>query len=193
MANELPNSSAADASAFEKHLIDKYYKECAGAVKKYAPQSLYMGSRLHCHYYPDDKREEYIIKIAAQYCDIISFNRYRFIAEDLVLPAGIDKPIIIGEFHFGALDRGYFHTGLRGVANQQQRAEAYINYMEGALRNDFLVGAHWFQYGAQAFTGRFDGENYQIGIVDICDNPYPEFINAIRNIGYKMYPFRMEN
>jgi hypothetical protein len=193
MANELPNSSAADASAFEKHLIDKYYKECAGAVKKHTPQKLYMGSRLHCHYYPDDKGEEYIIKIAAQYCDIISFNRYRFIAEDLILPAGIDKPIIIGEFHFGALDRGYFHTGLRGVANQKQRAEAYISYMEGALRNDFLVGAHWFQYGAQAFTGRFDGENYQIGIVDICDNPYPEFINAIRNIGYKMYHFRMEN
>jgi hypothetical protein len=193
LTDELPESSAVDASVFEKHLIDKYYKECAIAVKKYAPQKLYMGSRLHCHYYPDDKREEYIIKIAAEYCDIISFNRYRFIAEDLILPTGVDKPIIIGEFHFGALDRGYFHTGLRGVANQQQRAEAYISYMEGALRNDFLVGAHWFQYGAQAFTGRFDGENYQIGIVDICDNPYPEFINAIRNIGYKMYPFRMTN
>ena len=191
LVSELPRSSAADASAFEKNLIEKYYKECAGAVKKYAPQKLYLGSRLHCHYYPDDKREEYIIQIAAKYCDIISFNRYRFIAEDLVPPHGIDKPIIIGEFHFGALDRGYFHTGLRGVANQQQRAEAYVSYMEGALRNDFIVGAHWFQYGAQAFTGRFDGENYQIGIVDICDNPYPEFIKSIRKIGYKMYPFRM--
>src|SRR5690606_7837805 len=126
IAKELPEKAADDAQEFEKRLIDKYYSECAKAVEKYAPQKLYMGSRLHCHYYPDDRREEYIIQIAAKYCDIISFNRYRFLAEDLVLPPGIDKPIIIGEFHFGALDRGYFHTGLRGVANQQQRAEAYV-------------------------------------------------------------------
>lgn len=179
-----------DAREFEKLLIDKYYSECAKAIKKYAPDKLYMGSRLHCHWYPDDKHELYIIEIAAKYCDVVSFNRYRFIAEDLVLPEGIDKPIVIGEFHFGALDRGYFHTGLRGVANQLQRAEAYQDYLEGALRNPQIIGAHWFQYGGQAFTGRFDGENYQIGIVDICDNPYPEFIKAIRNIGYKMYDYR---
>ncbi len=26
---------------------------------------------------------------------------------------GADKPVIIGEFHFGALDRGMFHPGLK--------------------------------------------------------------------------------
>ncbi len=187
---EVSTVTEKDSREFERILVDKYYSECAKAVKKYAPDILYMGSRLHCHYYPDDKHEQYIIEIASRYCDVVSFNRYRFIAEDLILPSGIDKPIIIGEFHFGALDRGYFHTGLRGVANQQQRAEAYQDYLEGALRNPQIVGAHWFQYGGQAFTGRFDGENYQIGILDICDNPYPEFIKAIRNIGYKMYDYR---
>lgn len=186
----LPEAAGADSREFEKMIVDKYYSECQQMVKKYAGNKLYMGSRLHTHYFPDDQAELYIVEIAARYCDIISFNRYRFISEDLVPPKGIDKPLIIGEFHFGALDRGYFHTGLRGVADQKQRAEAYIDFLEGSLRNPFIVGAHWFQYGAQAFTGRFDGENYQIGIVDICDIPYPEMVDAIRKVGYRMYDLR---
>ena len=50
----------------------------------------------------------------------------------------------------------------------------------------------WFQYSDQAFTGRGDGENYQIGFIDICDNPYPEIIGAARKIGYHLYQTRME-
>jgi hypothetical protein len=79
------------------------------------------------------------------------------------------------------------------VANQQQRAEAYYQYVKGALENPQIVGTHWFQYSDQAFTGRFDGENYQIGFIDICDNPYPEIVAAARKIGYHMYKLRSES
>jgi hypothetical protein len=99
-------------------------------------------------------------------------------------------PVIIGEFHFGALDRGMFHTGLRKTANQQARAAAYLNYVRGAVHNPTLVGAHWFQFGDQATTGRGDGENYQIGFVDVCDTPYPEILAASREVGAAMYRWR---
>jgi hypothetical protein len=52
------------------------------------------------------------------------------------------------------------------------------------------VGTHWFQYRDQATTGRGDGENYQIGLVDICDTPYPETIDAVRQTGLLMYDYR---
>ena len=39
-------------------------------------------------------------------------------------------------------------------------------------------------------TGRGDGENYQIGIVDICDKPYEETVRACREVGYRMYQIR---
>jgi hypothetical protein len=81
---------------------------------------------------------------------------------------------MVGEFHFGALDRGMFHPGLQKTANQQERASMYKSYVQGALRNRAIVGTHWFQYGDQATTGRGDGENYQIGFLDICDTPYSE-------------------
>ena len=88
------------------------------------------------------------------------------------------KPVIIGEFHFGALDRGMFHTGLVPTQSQEDRANAYKSYVRGALDNPLIVATHWFQYRDQATTGRFDGENYQIGFIDICDSPYPETIKA---------------
>lgn len=189
----LPIQANEDKKAFDLQIVDQYYKTCLEEVKRIAPNKLYLGSRLHCHYYPDDQSEVELIKIAAKYCDVVSFNRYRFSAEDLILPEGIDKPVVIGEFHFGALDRGQFHTGLRSVADQKQRAEAYSHYVQGALNNPQIVGTHWFQYSDQAFTGRGDGENYQIGFIDICDNPYPEIVEAARRIGYQMYETRIES
>ena len=48
---------------------------------------------------------------------MVSYNRYDYSVEGLTIPEGADRPIIIGEFHFGALDRGMFHTGLRLTHN----------------------------------------------------------------------------
>jgi hypothetical protein len=42
----------------------------------------------------------------------------------------------------------------------------------------------------QALTGRPDGENYQIGFVTIADAPYPELVQAARDVAATMYPRR---
>lgn len=184
-----------DLLDFEKIMVDLYYKTCREVLKEKAPNKLYLGSRLHNHYYPEDAgHQKWIVPIAAKYCDVISFNRYRFSPNDLMPhDKTIDKPIIIGEFHFGALDRGMLHTGLRSVQNQEQRKRAYVEYIKSALENPYLVGAHWFQYGEQAVTGRGDGENYQIGFLDVCDSPYQETIDGCREIGYQMYKVRSKS
>ncbi|MDZ7615979.1 MAG: beta-agarase, partial [Patescibacteria group bacterium] len=136
---------------------------------------------------------ELAVRASAEYCDVISFNKYRRSIADTALPEGIDLPIIIGEFHFGALDRGMLHTGLVPTQSQQERAAAYRAYVESALDNRFIVGTHWFQFSDQATTGRGgDGENYQIGLIDACDTPYPETIQALRDVGAAMYRRRAE-
>jgi hypothetical protein len=126
----------------------------------------------------------------AEICDVISFNiyapklnhdTYRFL-----LP--LDKPVIIGEFHFGALDRGMFHPGLVAAANQRERARMYEEYVNSVLDHPLFVGCHWFQYMDQPLTGRwFDGENYNIGFVSITDTPYPEMVAAARRVHGQMY------
>jgi hypothetical protein len=178
-----PKRAYDDLAAFYTKTAERYFQTCRDAVKKADPGGLYLGCRFA---WVNDRA----VRAAAKYCDVISFNRYSRSVADFRLPQGVDKPVLIGEFHFGALDRGMFHTGLVPVANQQARAEAYRSYVRGALANPWIVGTHWFQYGDQPTTGRGDGENYQIGLLDVCDTPYPDTIEAVREVGYGLYAYR---
>ncbi len=176
--------SRADLAAFLDKTADAYFRQCREAVKEIDPDGLYLGCRFA------GWANTRIFLAAARYSDVISVNRYAESVADLRLPSDIDKPVVIGEFHFGALDRGKFHASLRPVADQQARGAAYEKYVRSALENPLIVGTHWHQYGDQATTGRDDGENFQNGFVDVCDTPYTETIAACRRIGYRLYEVR---
>jgi hypothetical protein len=174
----------------DEKVAKTYFSTCREEMRKALPNLLYLGCRFDFHDFPAEG-PKVAVRMAAKYCDVVSFNRYRFTADELRLPDGSDdKPIIIGEFHFGALDRGPLHPGLRSVGSQAQRAAAYSMYLRTAVRNPAIVGARWFQYGDQRVTGRFDGENYQVGFLDICDSPYAETIAASREMGQMLYQLR---
>ena len=175
-----------DLDAFYAVIAEKYFAVIHEELRAGAPETLDLG----CRFAWTCDTAAYAM---AKYVDVMSYNRYEEHLKNFRLPEGIDKPCIIGEFHFGALDRGVFHTGLRGAKDQNERAEKYYAYVRSALENPAIVGTHWFQYGAQATTGRFDGENYQIGLIDITDTPYPEIIAKVREIGRTMYSIRSEN
>ena len=172
-----------DLQAFYTRIAESFFEQCRAAVHAADPQGLYLGCRFA---WANDRA----IRAAGKFCDVVSFNKYSESVADFRYPEGVDKPMLIGEFHFGALDRGMFHTGLRPVADQPARAAAYRNYVRGALGNRWIVGTHWFQFGDQATTGRGDGENYQIGFLDIADTPYPETIAASRGVGAELYRLR---
>ncbi len=173
-----------DLRAFYTRIAEEYFKVCRDAVKSAAPHNLYLGCRFA---WVNDLAAE----AAAKFCDVVSYNLYRHSVADFRFPGKTDVPLIIGEFHFGALDRGMFHTGLVPVASQQERAKAYTAYVEGALRNPQILGCHWFQYQDEPTTGRtYDEENYQIGFVDIADTPYAETVAAARDLGRRMYEVR---
>ncbi len=176
-------------TAFNSRLAEQYFRVCREAVKRVAPKQLYLGCRFAAAI---SWNNESVLRAAAKHCDLLSFNPYcRGVAQQR-LPPGVDLPVLIGEFHFGALDRGLFHPGLVETAGQADRAAAYANYIREALANPAVVGAHWFQFADEPTTGRFDGENYQIGFVDVCDNPYAETIRAVREVGTMMYQYRLE-
>ncbi len=184
-ATKVPGADAnADLNAFACEIAEAYYRNIREEFKKAAPNKLYMG----CRYAGGAK--DFVLRAAAKYCDIISFNRYAKEISGLNLPKGIDKPVIIGEFHFGALDRGPFCPGLIMLKDQNERAAVYRQYVRSALENPIIIGVHWHQYSDQATSGRFDGENMQVGWTDVCDTPYWETVAAIREIGYPMYEIR---
>lgn len=169
-----------DLTAFYTRAAEAYFRTVRDAIKAVAPNQLYLGCRFA---WVNDLAD----LAAGKYCDVISYNLYQRSVADFKNPSS-DKPLIIGEFHFGALDRGLFHTGLVPVENQKARAESYKSYVLGALRHPQFVGTHWFQYMDEPTTGRvYDEENYQIGFVDIADTPYAETIAASREVGNQLY------
>jgi len=184
-ATRRPGAGAAeDLAAFTLEIADAYFKNIREEFKAAAPNKLYMGCRFA------GRGPEFALRVGAKYCDLVSFNIYAKHLGDFKLPADIDKPVMIGEFHFGALDRGLFHPGLVKLESQAERGRTYVQYVTSALKHPNVVGVHWHQFGDQATTGRFDGENFQVGFVDCCDTPYPETVAGIREVGYRLYEIR---
>ena len=187
-ATDAPDEAKAgdDLRAFYTKSAETYFRVIREAVRAVAPQQLYLG----CRFAWVNPRA---VAAAAKYCDVVSYNLYRKSVAGFKVPGDLDVPLIIGEFHFGALDRGLFHTGLVPVDTQADRAAQYKSYVEGVLRHPQFVGCGWFQYQDEPTTGRvWDEENYQIGFVDICDTPYPETIAACREVGSHLYRIRSD-
>jgi hypothetical protein len=87
-------------------------------------------------------------------------------------------PVMVGEYHFGALDAGLPASGIGHVKTQADRGKAYRVYLEEAAADPYCVGAHWFTLYDESALGRSDGENYNIGFLDICNRPYQEIGDA---------------
>jgi len=170
----------ADLESFHTQIAEHYFQVIRDAVKAAAPDKLYLGCRIAWG-------APSVYRASARFCDVVSVNTYqRQVTKDL--PEGSeDKPMINGEFHFGALDRGLFHTGLVPTKSQAERAACYVAFLNSCLDHPRYVGTHWFQWRDQALTGRGDGENYQIGFLTVTDQPHPELVEAARTVGAALY------
>ena len=165
-------------------VAEKYFSTIAAEMKAALPNHLYLGCRF-MRFQADAWRA------AARHCDVVSFNFYERNPTWDLPPDAVDKPIIVGEFHFGALDQGHLVGGCATTFDQKERAQCFKDYVNACLDNPPYVGCHWFQYTDQAMTGRyFDGEAYQVGFVSVTDTPYPELVEACRETAAKMYKRR---
>jgi len=186
-ATEVPHFRSqvrADLRQINDEIIREYFRVFREEIDRAFPGTLMFTARFAG--VPHDR----ILHIAADYCDGFVFNLYVESLTGLALPEGIDKPVIVGEFHFGALDSGLMHAGLVRTRSQSERADAYTRFVESGLNNPYVVGTHWFQYWDEPVAGRPDGENYQIGLVRVTDRPYNQLVKAVNAVGRTMYTER---
>jgi hypothetical protein len=181
-AASLSKAAEKDTIDFTKILIDRYIKVPSEAVKKLDSNHLNLGMR-----YAMFSSEN--LKSGCQYFDVFSINCYSLDPSKVIETVGRETglPVLIGEYHFGALDRGLLATGIKGVVSQEERGKAFKYYLENAAASEYGVGVHYFTLGDQSVLGRFDGENYQIGLVDVCERPYEEFIKGIIETSHEFY------
>lgn len=113
--------------------------------------------------------------------DVFSINSYYVspVSQTEQAASLMDIPVVVGEYHFGSLDSGMTATGLRAVPTQAERADAYRYFLEQGAAHPFFVGAHYFTLYDQPVLGRFDGENYNIGLLDVTHRPYEAFTSQL--------------
>jgi hypothetical protein len=122
--------------------------------------------------------------------DVFSMNAYRErIPREQIrqVSEALRRPVMIGEWHLGAMDVGLPASGIGRVANQSQRGQAYRVYVEDAASEPACIGTHHFTLYDQSAVGRFDGECYNIGFLDVCHRPYEELVRAARASHERMY------
>ncbi len=182
-ASLLSPSSEKDLADFSFIMIRRYATQPSEATRKAAPNHLNLGMRFAAY----NKR----FAEATSCCfDVFSFNCYATNPTPKLPPSDFSKPFMITEFHFGAYDRGLPSASLVPVNSQEERAEHYSTYVREAAAHPACVGTHYFAWNDQPVLGRYDGENYQFGFVDICNQSYTEFTQAAAKTNKSIYQYR---
>ncbi|MCC5829734.1 MAG: hypothetical protein JJU36_09845 [Phycisphaeraceae bacterium] len=172
-----------DLEAFSTIMIDRFFRVLSDACRQADPNHLNLGIRYYT--VPPDWA------LAGMKCfDVFSMNAYT----DKIPAEGMERihrqtgwPLMVGEWHFGALDVGLPGSGIGHVRDQHQRGLAYRVYLEDAAAKPWCVGVHYFTWSDQACWGRFDGENYNIGFSDVCFQLYRPLAEQARTSHERLY------
>ena len=171
---------------FIYHTFRTYLKAVKEAQMKYDPNHLNLGYRFGNISNIDEK----ILAICKESFDVLSFNCYDLVPGKEMMDRALaitGLPMIIGEYHFGTVDRGMAQS-LWQVDSQEERGVAYRFYTENGYAHPGLIGTAYFQWSDQDLTGRRnDGENYNCGLVDVTDRPYVHQVNAMVETAKRLY------
>ncbi|RYG24195.1 hypothetical protein EON82_11560, partial [bacterium] len=177
----------ADMVDFILSLTRKFFGTVRDTLKAQDPNHLYLGSRFATHAWTPE-----VVMAQAEYADVLSINYYKHTLseKDFGAYSIVDKPWIISEFNFGAMDMGAGFPGNVPVQNQEARGKQYKGIVEAALNLGKLVGVQWFRYTDFPVAGSSWGENNNPGFVDVADFPSPALAIAAREANSKLYTSR---
>lgn len=164
-------------------LAERYYSLCRSIIKKYDPGALYLGDRYISNFYPA------VARAAGKYADVVSTNLNADWNDGTFSPFYLSslhrisgKPLMITEYYMCAKDNRTGNknesSGFPVVDTQLERAQGFLNSTKTLLDTPYVVGAHWFQYFDEPKNGRGDGEDYNMGLVNVYNQPYEDLTQA---------------
>ncbi len=160
-------------------------KTISKSLKKNDPNHLNLGIR----YGYIEQLDDELLRISKESFDALSFNCYALSPDHEKMNHALEisgLPMIIGEYHFGTVDRGLAQS-LWQVNSQKERGDAFRYYTENAFAHRGLIGTGWFRWIDQNINGRTDGENYNCGFIDVTDRPYPYMVDAAIETAKSLY------
>jgi hypothetical protein len=162
----------------------RYYQIVSAAIKKYDPNHLYFGSRLHGR----PKNNEGIFRAAGEYADIISVNFYGGWAPSEKFFANwrkwADKPVIITEFYTKGMDSGMENKSGAGwiVKTQEDRGLHYENFCINLLKQKNCVGWSWFRYMDNDPTDTSADASNSDSNKGIVNNAYNQYLQLTKHM-----------
>jgi len=175
--------SAEDRELFHGFVTGTYYKITGEAIKRYDPNHLYLGSRLH----GAAKRMPSIYIEAAKHVDMISINVYSTwnpSTEDMELWSAGGKPFFGTELYSKAEDSGLGNATGAGwlVPTQEGRAKFFENFTLSLIEHPGCVGYHYFRY--------IDNNDSNKGLLDINYNWWEPMKNSFYKVARDIYGLR---
>ena len=161
-------------SEFVMTAFERYLDLAIAAIKKYDPNHLTLGIRF------GGTTSDEMLRTGRKF-DVCSINVYEYepMAQLDRTYRYTGRPVLLGEFHIGVPANG-LGAGLVQAKDQTERGIAYRYYVEQAASVNCFLGAYWFTWKDEPVLGRNDGENYNIGFVDVNDRPYKELTEAAK-------------
>jgi hypothetical protein len=179
----LTPAAEADLADFSGAMAERFFRMLSDSCRRVDPNHLNLGIRYHT------VPPAWALAGMRSF-DVFSMNCYesKVKAAEMEQAASLLKmPVLVGEWHFGALDAGLPGSGIGHVRTQADRGRAYRVYLEDAAAKPWCVGVHYFILYDQSALGRFDGECYNIGFLDVCNRPYDALCAAARASHERMY------
>ena len=178
-----------DMQSFFELYLETYYSLVEKTFRKYDPNHLLIGNR----WTPGTSTNETVVRAGGRHLDVLSVNYYSYSIEKDFLTRvhdwGSKKPIILSEWHYCSADEGL--QARMEVKTQEDRGAGYRNYLEQSAALPFVVGSEWFSLIDQSITGRFfegfNGEGYNIGLLNVADRPYKPMIAAAKLAHNQIY------
>lgn len=184
-AGNLSETAGVDLKEFSKLMLEAYIRVPAQAAKKIDPNHLNLGIR-----WASSALKQKWRFAGSQYLDVFSMNNYTDDPTerlDIAAEMSGNMPVLIGEFHHGAMEAGHPTYGARWTKTEAERAVAYRYYAERAASHPNSIGIHYFAFHDDPVLGRFDGESFHQGFVTTAHKPYTEFIKGYKEANNGLY------
>ena len=184
---------------FMHRYCQHYYGLMARALRQAHPQALLLGDRLPLYYHQD------ALLAMNDSVDVISTNYNVDVPDGWVAPYYFEglrrlstKPVLVTEFFFAAQENRSGNSNqtarskhpkpghLMTVTTQAERAFGVKNALRNFARFPNVVGTHWFQTCDEPLGGREDGEDYNMGLIDLANRPYEEVTEVFREWNPKL-------
>jgi hypothetical protein len=172
---------------FVEWVADEYYRVLASEIRRVDPNHLLLGDRFAGYY------SQSVARAAGKWMDVVSVNFSSHVRDGWISPAFLDslarltgKPLIVTEFYAAAMENRSGNRNSNGpflvVQTQKERAQAAAAMAEQLARLPFVVGYHWFGWADEPSGGRTDGEDFNMGLVDVENEPYEELTAALARV-----------